>query len=127
LNLGLSTGRLDALDLIKARGALLVMTNLDFLDRVAEALPGQADRVAEIRARAAKTLTPAHTAAIASKAEKDVDLEPEYDAETGEVPYAVRERTADGQGVEPDPITQKVAERRGAAPADMAASDAMPM
>jgi hypothetical protein len=85
-------------------------------------LPDQADRVAEIRARAAEALTPAHMAdAIASKADVDIDIDsddpPEgflpggptatpvsYDAETGEV-------------IEPpDPIAQKVAERRGAAP-----------
>jgi hypothetical protein len=106
--LGLSTGRLDAIDVIKADSALLVMTNLDFLDRVAEVLPDQADRVADIRARAAEALTP-------PTEEPPADFMPDdpvsYDPETGEVS-------------EPDTVAQKVRERRGSAPVADAAPEA---
>jgi hypothetical protein len=89
------------------------MNNLLLLDMAAERFPDMADRIAELRAAAAEALTPPADDDPVDPADwPDERISTAYDTETGEV-------------VEPDPIARKVAERRGAAPADT--QDAMPV
>jgi hypothetical protein len=88
------------------------MNNLDFLDKAVEALPEQASRIADIRARAAQALAPGRDDLTDEALGIPDDFLPggptatpvSYDVETGEVVV--------------DRIAQKVAERRGAAPLD---------
>jgi len=87
-----------ALDFMEREVAPLVMNNLALLDMAAEKFPDLADRIAELRAAAAEALTP----------------EPESDAPEERISTAYDAAT--GEVLEPDPVTQKVAERRGAAP-----------
>ena len=81
------------------------------MDRIADNIPEFADRVSDIRARAAEALTPEADGdeeriddAWGEKADRRVECDPE----TGEVL---------------DTVAQKVAERRGAAPRDTPPQD----
>lgn len=114
-------GLREALDFMEREVAPLVMNNLPLLDMAAEKFPDMADRIAELRAAAAEALTPA----------TDTDEErieeafgpAGYDVETGElVPRAAADPYGSAKA-EPDRIAQKVAERRGAAPADSMPDD----
>jgi hypothetical protein len=77
------------------------------MDRIADNIPEFADRVAEIRAKAAEALTSYAADAPPDDWAQD-RIATAYDTETGEVL---------------DTVAQKVAERRGAAPRDTPTQD----
>jgi hypothetical protein len=105
-------GMKQALDFMEREVAPLVMNNLPLLDLAAETFPDLAPRIAELRAAAAEALAPATDDDMPDDfpGGEDDRIATAYDTETGEV-------------VEPDRIAQRVAERRGAAPADTMPDD----
>lgn len=103
-------GARQALAVIAAHSPGSVLLNNDLLDRIADNIPEFAERIADLRAAAAVALTPETDDDPVDPADwPEERINTAYDAETGEVV---------------DTYAQKVAERRGAAPADT--QDPMP-
>jgi hypothetical protein len=99
-------GAAQALDIIAQHSPGAVLLNNELLDRIADNIPEFADRVADIRSKAAEALAP--------PSDDDLDDDAgEYGAER-----AALFRAETGEVRETDAIAQKVAERRGAAPLD---------
>jgi phage recombination protein Bet len=110
-------GLVAALDFIAADAAGRVLLNLEFLDNVAREIPIHADRVAEIRAQAAASLTPAEDAdawpgadAGAEAPEPDEPTDEDEDeagrrmaAHKGDVPYDATPRDVFGIPIDGPP------------------------
>jgi hypothetical protein len=86
-----------------------VLLNIELMDRIADNIPELADRVADIRARAAEALTP--------PAGDEIDFDPNEDGPERSVLFRATAYNAE-TGEVLDTVAQKVAERRGAAPLD---------